>query len=99
MKSISIDENDEAALQQKVAALGASCEEFAKEKQIQQQVTDLSQKNQVEQKLTAAHKKLLELGKQLDKDNDIAGWVRKNKIAQQVKDINNELKKDVKVTH
>ena len=94
-----IDENDEAAVIKKVGVLGASWEEFAKEKQIQQQVTDWSQKNQVEQKLAAAHKKLLELGKQLDKDNDIAGWVRKNNIAQQVKDIKTEIKKDVKVTH
>jgi hypothetical protein len=34
--------------------------------------------------LAAAHKKLVELGKQLDRDNDIAGWVRKNNINQQV---------------
>jgi hypothetical protein len=34
MKTISIDENDEAALQQKVATLGASWKEFAEEKKI-----------------------------------------------------------------
>ena len=45
MTTISISESDEAALQQKVAALGTSWNEFAQEKKIDQQVQVWAQKN------------------------------------------------------